>query len=318
MRTIITLATVIFLTVPCLAVESAPQSNAKYSPVNTLSIVFADQELEKAKETIAALKAQLADRERLISMSLSASASEASAARSDAEKERAAKDKLKVELAGAKIVIEAERKRLSAVIADKNAALDKAIKEHEVLRKAVDTNNSTIIRLNGVIAGLKVSNELAVKEAAELRAAVEKEKNIASAASSRVRLDEDKVNAENASLKEVIVTHKAEIAKLRKEIDRLNSVLTAKNVALDKAIKVVLSKTKVPASVKVTGDEYDETALGRVTVNRSEGKIVVAVAADVEQKADTRFLGAVIEKKRSADKVVYVLDASKLANKGNN
>lgn len=185
MRTIVTIAMVVLLTTPCLAVESDTKADEAKTLSSQPSIIFADQELEKAKGVIDELKAQLADRERIISTSLSASAREATAARFDADK------------------------------------------------------------------------------------------------------------------------GKTEIDRLHKEIDHLNGMLAAKNEELSPA--------------KVAGEELVEDVLGPITVSKvNSGKMFVTVPANVDLKADTRFLGAVIEKKRAADKVVYVLDASKLANKGKN
>ena len=252
MRTIVTIAMVLLLTAPCLAVESGTQVDEAKLLSSPCQIIFADQDLENASRVIEELKAQLADRERIISMLLSASAREASAARTDAEKEKAAKEALKAELAAAKAEIDVNKKQVLVV---------------------------------------KAGNEQTLRKAAELKVALEKERKLADG-----ELAGAKSNADKA---------KTEIDRLHKEMDHLNSVLTAKNEEL--------------APVKIDGEDLVEDVLGPITVSKvNAGKMIVTVPANADRLADTRFLGAVIEKKRPADKVVYVLDASKLANKGNN
>jgi hypothetical protein len=182
----------------CAALLSVPCHAAD---LKALVVAPQERELEEARQKIAALQTQLADRGKVISMSLAASASEAATARMAAEKERGAANRLREE----NVFLKTENERLGKVIAEKNAALDGAIK--------------------------------------------------------------------------------------------LLSSLKPKSASIP----------------KIAGEEYVEEALGPVVVERSDGKVIVAIAGGAEQKADARFFGAVTEKRRSEDgRVVYTLDPLRL------
>jgi hypothetical protein len=115
-----------------------------------------------------------------------------------------------------------------------------------------------------------------------------------------------------------------EKSKLMVENQRLLKLVEIKNTALDNAIKTLASKAKTGTSVLQSdsktgipaGEMFNEELLGPIAVLRvSDEQMIVTVPANIDKMADTRFLGAVIEKRKVADKVVYTLDASKLAKK---
>lgn len=119
----------------------------------------------------------------------------------------------------------------------------------------------------------------------------------------------------------IIDSMKRDVDKLKSENARLSKVILAKNAEIDNAIKVlserVPSKPSQEADVKRIGKEYVEEALGRVLVSKDDGKVTVSVAADIEQTADARFYGAIMEKRRiDGGKVIYSLDSSRLISNG--
>lgn len=127
------------------------------------------------------------------------------------------------------------------------------------------------------------------------------------------------LEAKIAVYKQGLEEKEKELSTIKREVARLDNVIVVKNRALDKAIAAIQMQDLKNSDL--SGDVYTDPLLGQLTVRNGKvgESLSVIIGSNVEQVADIRFSGAIREKRQMGNnRVIYLLDKSKISLKGNN